>query len=384
MTVQEKMRMFIAPANDGGLGADFECWKADPELTRLERQSPASMDWKGGSLKAIQAGDTPLMPVKLPEILQRMIKGCWKGASVSRGAAGPGRITLGGTVVYSDKSSGNFRFGGRQFTYEDRSQGDPAEQRRVAAMQRAGKHVPQVQPLISQEAKMNPFKDIPHLQGIANDWKTMNELPRVNAYTFRGDTRAPGVLANAGGFNPPNTRTDSYYVENVVKPAFTSYMKRRYGQAVSDAEFTTAYSQAAPAGSEERRVVNNYFVWRVMVENEAFHLGRMLADEALKGYISTTRAVCVARAFAKENGWVFLTRVRGGFLVPDRGTTVWTSIFGEQEIALPGTLKWKDVFGFRQVDAARKFIGPIYFRKAFEAHRIAFAQAYDLLSGKAQ
>jgi hypothetical protein len=115
----------------------------------------------------------------------------------------------------------------------------------------------------------------------------------------------------------------------------------------------------ATANSDERRVLVNYFAWRSMTNYEAFHLGRMLADETLKGYISTTRAVTVARKFAKANGWVYLTRVRGGFLVPDKGTGTgvlkeWVKKFGEQEVALPGTLKWKDVFGFRQVDGVHR------------------------------
>ncbi|MEJ7813242.1 MAG: hypothetical protein WKG32_22720 [Gemmatimonadaceae bacterium] len=322
----------------------------------------------------------------LPQLLEHMIKHCWQRPSVSN-AAVRGRITLGGTTHHVD-SSGQRVFGGRQLAHDLlRSSDSPADRRRVQAREAAGRHVPQVQPLVTQEAvgvMAAPIRAIPHLQGIATDWKTMEELPRVNAYTFRGDTRAPSAIAAAGGFSPPITRTDVYYIDSVVKPAFKSYMKRRYGQDVSDADLTRAINQVAPANTDERQVLSNYFVWRAMTQNEAFHLGRMLADEALKGYISTSRAVFVARSFARANGRAYLTRVRGKFLVPDKGATKWTQIFGEQEIALPAKLEWDDVFGFRQVDARENLAGPIYFRRGFDVHRIAFAEAYDLLSGKRQ
>jgi hypothetical protein len=387
MTVQHKTVQFIPPANDPSLGASFESWIPDPELTKFENQEPASADWKGGSLRTIPVVEG-LRHVDLPALLEHMVKHCWQRAAAG-GDATRGRIALGGTAVFRDKA-GAPKLGGRQYAHDLLASGGiPAETRRAQAQVAAGRHVPQVQPLVAQEsagAIGAALRGIPHLQGIATDWKTMEQLPRVSGYTFRGDTRAPGAVARAGGFDPPMTRTDAYYVDRVVKPAFKSYMLRRYGQNVSDAEFTAAYNRVAPANSAERHVLNNYFVWRVMAQNEAFHVGRMLADEALKGYISTSRAVSVARAFAKANGWVYLTRVRGGFLVPDKGTTTWTQIFGEQEIALPAKLEWGDVFGFRQLDPTenRKLTGPIYFRKGFEGHRIAFAEAYDLLSGKRQ
>jgi hypothetical protein len=47
----------------------------------------------------------------------------------------------------------------------------------------------------------------------------------------------------------------------------------------------------APANSDERRLPVNYFAWRSMTNYEAFHLGRMLADETLKGYISRRTGV---------------------------------------------------------------------------------------------
>ena len=388
MTVHEKIAPFIAPANDRSLGIDFECWKPDPTLTRVESQQPAQKYWAGGTLPTIAAEDG-LRFVDLPRLLEHMVKHCWQGASPSAGAT-RGRLTIGGVSQFTHKKTELLMTAGRQTAFNKLATGPTQAGRdRAAGMMRAGAHVRQVQPIIAGEWSgdddiVDEFRKIPHLQGIANDWKTMEQLPRVNGYTFRGDSRAPGLVAKAGGFTPPITRTDAWYVENTIKPAFKSYMKRRYDQDVSDADFTKAINQAAPANSAERQVLGNYFVWRVMVENEAFHIGRMLVDETLKGYISTTRAVRVARGFAKDNGWVYLTRVRGGFLVPERGASRWTETFGEQEIALPGKLDWADVFGFRQVDENRNLIGPIYLRKGFSAYRVAFGEAYALLSGKHQ
>lgn len=379
MVIQEKIP-FIPPAGDRSLRIDFECWKPDPILTAA--QSKANQDWTGGTLEPILA-EEGLEHVALPQILEHMIKYCWKRASVTPGAA-RGRITLGATTTHVN-AGGQRVFGGRQLAHDLlKNSSNPAEVQRAQAQQAAGRHVAQVQPLVPHGGMVASINAQPHLQGIADDWKTMEQLRRVNAYTFRGDRREPTKILADRGFNPPITRTDAYYMERVVKPAFRSYMKRRYGQDVSDLDATNAINQVAPANSTARHVLNNFFVWRSMAQNESMHLGRMLVDEALKGYISTSRAVSVARGFAKDGGWVYLTRVRGGYLVPDKGTTVWTETFGEQEVALPTRLDWADVFGFRKVGRHQELVGPIYLRKGFSAQRVAFAKVYELLSGMPQ
>jgi hypothetical protein len=134
-------------------------------------------------------------------------------------------------------------------------------------------------------------------------------------------------------------------------------------------------------------MILDYSIWRALADREAVHMGRMLAEEAMKGYISTTRATTVAKAFAKDGGWVYVSLVRGGFHVPEKGKTDWTKIFGEQELAFPGTIEWRDIFGFRQVSPSggKRFVGPIYLRKGFETKNCtAFRQVHDLLSGKPQ
>jgi hypothetical protein len=76
------------------------------------------------------------------------------------------------------------------------------------------------------------------------------------------------------------------------------------------------------------------------VENEAYHIGRMLANETLKGYISTTRSVTVATGFAVGGGgpgWVYVLQLCGGFLIDQVGKLAeeWVKLWTEQEIAFP-------------------------------------------------
>jgi hypothetical protein len=227
--------------------------------------------------------------------------------------------------------------------------------------------------------------DAPYIGAVVpTDWKTHEELKRVNGYTFRGDTRDPLTIEKANGFQPPITRTDQQYVDNVIFPMFQSYMKRRFQMDVSKDQFERVYKEKVQPN--EKMVLHNFFVWRSMVENEAYHLGKMLADETLKGYISTSRAVTVAKGFAGEKGgYVYLTLINGGFLVPDKEKHQWTKVFGEQEVALPASVPWSKIFAFRNVGSDGMFTGPVYFRKGFQQRNAnAYREAYELLSGKVQ
>ena len=137
---------------------------------------------------------------------------------------------------------------------------------------------------------------------------------------------------------------------------------------------------------EAKRVMMSFSIWRALADSEALHAGRMVASEALKGHISTTRAVSVAKHFAKAGGWVYMVLVQGGFLLPAKGKHVWTQIFGEQEIAMPVLIPWSNVFAFRQVQpqGMNKFAGPLYYRRGFDKQNPdVFKASYDLLSGKA-
>lgn len=222
-----------------------------------------------------------------------------------------------------------------------------------------------------------------HLKTVVpTDWKLMRDMPRVSAYAFRGDTRNPAQIRAVDGFQSPITRTDEHYKKNVIFPLFKAYLEKKLGapQALTYDQLNVALMQVLPT-PEEREAFAFYNLWRSQVERESMHIGRMLAQETLKGYVSTTKATPVAKAFAKKNGWVYLVLVKSGFLVPAKGTHPWTSLFGEQEIASPKPIHWKRVVAFRQVSNQedRHFTGPIYVRPEFivdsnEAFRLAFQQ----------
>src|SRR5262249_22765763 len=120
----------------------------------------------------------------------------------------------------------------------------------------------------------------PHLKGIAKDWCRHLDFDRVKGYGFRGDSRPPLKIKEAGGFNPPNTRNDDWYIKNKIIPNFQQYMKERFGTDI-DASVMEAYIKGK--GGDGINFVY-YEVWRDMLEKESLHLGRMMADEFMKGY----------------------------------------------------------------------------------------------------
>lgn len=371
MPEYRKMAAFIPVDGERSLDAEFECWHPSPEFALKE--ADGFKEWKGGALNIIKA-EAGLPLVDLPAQLEHMVKYCWQKASGPSAGVTRGRVQISGA---------------RQNRLDTMAKSmNPADIFKQARTKLQGQsYVPQVQP-------MKPFAGPPgmagidHLKGIATDWRLMEHMERVSAYTFRGDTRPLAAVKTAGGFHPPITRTDTWYVDNVIFPQFASYMKRRFQVDVSKGMFDQAYAQQGGT-SDAHRVLQNFVVWQSLVQNETYHLGRMLADEALKGYTSTTRATGVAKGFAGIGGWVYLTLVQGGYLVPEKGRHAWTAIFGEQEVALPASIPWANVFGFRRVakgaDGGKKFAGPIYFRKGFAARNAdAFHESYQLFSGKVQ
>lgn len=99
-----------------------------------------------------------------------------------------------------------------------------------------------------------------------------------------------------------------------------------------------------------------YEIWRAILDAEKFHIGRMVDDEFLRGYISTSRDVKVARTFlsnashggGKSNdGAVYALHSEGGFLLPPRAQHVHGTKGTEAEIAHPGPLPWTKVMAFR-------------------------------------
>ncbi len=218
----------------------------------------------------------------------------------------------------------------------------------------------------------------------AKDWKFMDHIPRTDAFTFRGDSRGPAeLMSQAAGFWPPSSRTDRFYLEGPISEVFISYMQRRHGQTVTKAQFLTAVDHTA-GGSYEKQLLVDYLMWRKIMEGESFHLGRMIAQECLKGYISTSRNPAIAFGFGGKFGmrpcWVYVTAVRGGFKVP-ASKAKWGS--AEQEIAQWGPIPPDRIVGFRKVDKYGEALSPIYMRRSFRKKEPkAFEAIFNMWSGE--
>lgn len=214
-----------------------------------------------------------------------------------------------------------------------------------------------------------------------DDWKYMDQIPRTNAVTMRGDSRPPSwVIGKDGGFHPPNKRTDEFYLYGSVFNYFQSYMKRRYDREISEQDYRSALNHVVPS-PYDKKLLADYLMFRKIAEGEAFHLGRMVANEALKGYISTAKAFPVALSFGTRyfsvSGWVYITMVRGGFVVPQMGDKWGTK---EQEIAQWGSIAAEDIVGFRRITPSGG-TGPIWIRPSFrKGESKAFRKLFNMLS----
>jgi hypothetical protein len=236
-----------------------------------------------------------------------------------------------------------------------------------------------------------PADQTMHLSGLASDWGLHEQLDRFTGYSFRGDSRDPSRIKAAGGFNPPSTRNDDAYIKGGIYEQFCLYMQQRFDKdlkaAMTPDQFLAVVRESVQSPAAKETLLF-YSAWRAVVKTEQFHLGRMLAEEALKSYISTTKAVSVAKSFAcknkKEPGWVYCVAVLGGFVVPAKGKMQWTHIYGEQEIAVPGRILWNAVAAARAV-RNDMFEGDIFIRNDFDKiDPKPFEQIYKLLSGKKQ
>jgi hypothetical protein len=228
----------------------------------------------------------------------------------------------------------------------------------------------------------------PHLQGIAQDWDLHRKLERFTGYTFRGDRRDPWKIFQAGGFKPSSTRDDNDFIKNAVYDQFCAYMIRRFQKDLRhiDREDFLKIVQKVATTPSDREVFHFYAGWRELAKGEEQHIGRMVANETFKAYISTTRAIDVAKAFGKS-GWVYCVLVNGGFVVPDPGKHEWTKLFGESEIAVPNGLPWENVVAFRATDAYGKFDihSHLYIREGLDRKEPkAFETISKLMSGKNQ
>ncbi len=195
-------------------------------------------------------------------------------------------------------------------------------------------------------------------RSMAGDYDHIKQFEQVAAYAFRGDTRPPEMIHAAGGFYPPNTRTDDSYV-NAIAREFYYYLSRREGLNLAGAEFDAFIREVeefvrGQYGGDKVKLLAEYQFWRNIMDGEAMHLRRMTNDSFLKGYISGTRDLDIAKAGSTgmlggtgagsaSFGWVYVLRIKSGFLLK-------TGIGGitkkEAEIAHLGPVLWQDIVGF--------------------------------------
>lgn len=339
-------------------GGDMDFW-AYTAADYSDEEQEGRMQWSGDELGYIRSRVSSSLP-DLPPALEKLIAHAWTCAQVSPAATRP---------------SGGIRL---------------ADSRSEALLQRVARleMPPKDSEPIAKAFDTDPIKAnlAPHLKTkFALDWTLHNSIPRVRAFTFRGDTRDPAAIKKAGGFSPPNGRTDTHYLEKTVYEHFASYLKRKIGLDISIDQFRKILKETL--SDDLKKQFFHYGIWRALADQEALHLGRMVAKEDLKGYTSTTRAVTVAKGYARTGGWVYLLSVEGAYVLPKMNAHEWTKIFSEQEVAMPGPVPWEKIQGFRQVTGENplNFTGPIYLRDTYDKFEPdAASEAFMMLSGKAQ
>jgi len=334
------------------MGAEFFVYP--PEGKYLKKEEPGIMDSKATGLSFILANDSFFREQPLEAAFEGFLKHLWQKAQLNTNL--PQRVGF-------------------------------LAQHRPARDWVQPPHATSVTPVNPQVPYGTPLVDEQYLRGLARDWEGMLRIKRVVAYTFRGDSRSPeDVYKKYDGFHPNSTRIDETYIYGKVFEAFKAYVKRRNFREPSLDEYKEALAKKM-SDPNTRRLYVEYVTWRMLLKEEEMHLGRMVADELLKGYISTSKSVTVAKGFAKSyKGWVYVLRIDGGYEVPEKGKDVWTKIFGEQEIAYPGAVPWVKVQGYRKVDpVSGLFTGNIALRAIFTTVDLTAAeQVYKILSGKPQ
>lgn len=326
----------------GWLPTEFEAFQPNSKYSWQSRPMPSKDAWP-----IIEPKTAPLIG-DLPRIIENVVKATWKFAEPKAGAE-RGNIIMGtrGAAAASGQSVSE--------TYHA-----------------------QVRPTTA-----NIKSTFPVNTPIASDWNVFNQIKRTNAVSFRGDTRPPiEVISNQNGFNPPNSRGDRYYLENNIYNAFQSYLKRRFDRPLTKEDFLRAVDTTIPTAADQKLLVD-YMMWRKITEREAVHLGRMVENECLKGYISTARAIDTSIAFGtaynSKPGWLYLTVVHGGFIVPWGSKSNWGS--EEAEIAQWGSIPGERIVGFVHLDRFKPD-SAIFIRRSFrKSEPKAFQHMYNVMSG---
>jgi hypothetical protein len=335
----------------GSISGDFEAFKADP---KYQWGFGKRMPVQDKSVCKVIVPKTAPKVGRLPEVIEKVLKQTWKFTEPKVGAQ-RGQVFMGTRGM--PQSLANVYYGGQ--TYHQ-----------------------QVRPIGENIPVAYPTKT-----AIASDWKLFEQIERTNAVTFRGDSRPPReVLQTYGGFTPPNSRTDRYYLENNIYAAFASYLKRRYERPLQKEDFLRAVDTALPT-PEEKHLLIDYLMWRKVCEGESMHLGRMISNECLKGYVSTSPSIDTATQFAIQPGtaagWVYVTLVHSGFVVPWGKQNFWGQ--EEGEVAQWGAIPTERIVGFAHYSRimAVTLDSPIFIRRSFRKREPeAFEKVFKILSGK--
>ncbi|MBS7809582.1 hypothetical protein [Roseococcus pinisoli] len=343
------------PANMEG---DFEGFLPYSNYNWKNRNGDANRD-RSHEWPIIVPDRGPPVPKELPEIIRKMVSIDWKQVEPRDGA------------VRTHAGTGNpnsIVIGARGM-----AQG-PANQ-----LVRPGGYNPQVRP--TQPVVVKQGNDA----AIASDWALSMDLVRTNAVTYRGDKRSPVEIQRADGFHPPASRKDRAYLEKNIYQGFNNYMQRRFNRPLDQHLFLAVVDKGLVT-PDAKEILNEYIVWLSIVRKESAHLGRMVDNELLKAWISTARCLDVSVKFANFQftpGWLYVTRVFGGYVVPhaSRNEVEWGT--AESEIAHYGPIPWWQVCGFMHIDDKGMPDSPIFLRRAFrKLDPVACEKIYKALSGK--
>ena len=208
-----------------------------------------------------------------------------------------------------------------------------------------------------------------------SDFDHITKFEQVAAYAFRGDSRTPEQIQAADGFHPPASRTDSFYQETIANH-FMAYLERKEGvklQGQAAEDFKQKVLGYIRGKGEAGRKFAEYEAWRTLLSKEEMHIKYMTGNSFLKAYVSGTRDVTFAKeassgiaggagavkTLAVGNGFVYVLRIKSGFMLkPGVGGLS----IPEGEIAHLGPIKWKNVYGFRNVADGED----VYIRNMFD------------------
>jgi hypothetical protein len=226
-------------------------------------------------------------------------------------------------------------------------------------------------------------------------------LARICCYALRGDGRSLRQLYEAEGFLPGVTR------EGIDDSDVQDFEGK-----------TTKVSDVA----NQLRVADRKRFREIM--RDLMHLGKYTAEQTYRGYSSATKSMAIAKSFA--NLWKHQVDVRtycyavfckGGYSLPSEVYDVQLeksnltdgeknqvkayvvsklkeehefSSFAEQEVAVPGAIRWNnDVVGMRAIQCNEKdgqvLSGPIFLQDRLKTiDNEAFSELFELFSGKSQ